>query len=87
MKGPPCINPPDYAFNEIAAFQALAGGTASEGQQKMVLDWIINGAANTYDLSFDPESDRNTSFAEGRRFVGLQIVKMLNLDRSKFKEK
>lgn len=60
------------------ALRALATGTASEGQQKHAIHWIINQAAGTYDLSWR-ESDRETSFAEGRRFVGLQIVKLLNL--------
>lgn len=61
------------------ALKALAAGNANEGQQRRALDWIIQQAAKTYDVSFSPVSDRETSFAEGRRFVGLQVVKLLNL--------
>jgi hypothetical protein len=42
--------------------------------------WIVNELCGTYDLSYRPDSERNTTFAEGKRFVGLQIVKMANLD-------
>jgi hypothetical protein len=30
-------------------------------------------------LSYRPQSERDTSFAEGKRFVGMQIVKQLKL--------
>lgn len=64
------------------AFKALATGTANEGQQKTALDWLINIAAGTYELSYRSDTDggeRETAFAEGRRFVGLQAVKMINM--------
>ncbi len=41
------------------------------------VDWILQ-TAGTYDLSFSPLSERETSFAEGKRWVGLQIVKLIN---------
>lgn len=62
--------------------QALAAGTADPVQQKRALAWIIEQAAGTYDLSYRPgaqEGDRDTAFAEGKRFVGSQIVKMLKV--------
>lgn len=73
------IVPPDYSKADVYALKALAAGNASEGQQKRALAWIVNAAARTYDLSFSPASDRETSFAEGRRFVGLQVVKLVNM--------
>lgn len=87
MRGklPPQVSPPLYELAESAAFQALARGDASAHHQKLALDWIINKAAATYDLSFSPESDRLTAFAEGRRFVGLQVVKMLKLNIEQLK--
>jgi hypothetical protein len=60
------------------ALKALAAGAANEAQQKRALEWIL-GACGLRDLSFRPESDRATSFAEGKRFVGLQIAKMMHL--------
>lgn len=74
--------PPAYDDADVAAIKALAAGNASESQQQRALAWVVNSASATYDLSFRPgasEGERATAFAEGRRFVGLQIVKMLKL--------
>lgn len=83
---PPQIVPPDYETADIEAFQALQRGDASPHLQKRALDWLINKAAATYDLSFSPTDTRLTDFAEGRRFVGLQVVKLLSLDKEKLKK-
>jgi hypothetical protein len=60
----------------VYAIRALAAGVASEGQQKAALDWIIRHAARGYDLSYRPQDATATAFAEGRRFVALQIIEM-----------
>lgn len=72
--------PPDYELADVCAMKGLANGTATPEQQQQALKWIIEKACATYELSYRPTSDRDTSFAEGRRFVGLQIVKALRLD-------
>jgi len=77
--------PPAYELADIMAIKGLAAGTASPDQQQRAFKWLIENACATYELSYRPTSDRDTSFAEGRRFVGLQIVKMLKLDTSKMK--
>lgn len=71
--------PVSYEPQDMHAVQALRRGDATPDQQKRALAWIIESAAGTYDLSYRPDSDRDTAFAEGRRFVGLQLVKLLNL--------
>lgn len=76
---PAGFSPPDYELADAAAIKALAMGTATEHQQKKALDWIIRAAAGTYDLDYRPDS-REHAFVSGRRFVGLQIVKLLNID-------
>lgn len=73
------LAPGDWTPVDAFAVRALAAGNATDVQQRRALDWIIRAAAKTYDASFSPVSDRETSFAEGRRYVGLQIVKLLNL--------
>lgn len=78
MPGEPW-KPAPYGDADIAAFKALAAGVANEGQQQRALAWLIHQAARTYDLSYRPESDRDTAFAEGARWVGLQIVKLINM--------
>lgn len=69
----------DYDLPVVAAAQALQRGEASAEQQKQFLSWLINQACATYGTSFSELGDRETSFAEGRRFVGTQIVKLLHL--------
>ena len=71
--------PAEYELADATALQALSQGTASEGQQKAALKWIIDNAAGTYDLEYRSDQ-RDHAFVSGRRFVGLQIVKMLKLN-------
>jgi hypothetical protein len=85
-KAPAYLQPAAYGVHEAASIQALQAGTATPHQQKTALDWIINAAAGAYDLSFSPDSDRGTAFAEGRRFVGLQIVKLTKISVDKLKQ-
>lgn len=69
----------DWDTPTAAAAQALSKGEASAQQQKDFLNWLVNTAAGTYNQSYQETGDRDTTFAEGRRFVGLQIVKLLHL--------
>jgi hypothetical protein len=85
-QAPAYIAPPPYGPLEAAAMQALQRGDATPHQQQAALRWIIEQAAGAYNLSYAPESDRATAFAEGRRFVGLQAIKLLKLDVEKLKK-
>ena len=73
--------PASYEPADTGAIKALQAGNANEGQQQRALAWIINTLCGTYDLSFRPGEggERETAFAEGKRFVGLQIVKQLKI--------
>src|SRR3990167_1568258 len=71
--------PAPYELADIGAIQALAKGEAEPHQQQRALKWLIETVCCTYDLSFRPDSERETAFAEGRRFVGLNIVKATKL--------
>ena len=80
--------PAPYAVADAAALQALLRGDADPIQQKRALGWIIERACRTYDLSFRPGAEdgrRNTDFVEGSRFVGLQIVRLLNASTAKMR--
>lgn len=70
--------PAPYNAMTIQAFKALVEGRASDTQQKHAVEWLIHAAARTYDQSYRADSERETVFAEGRRFVGLSVVKMVN---------
>lgn len=81
----PAWMPPAYDLADLDAVRTLGRGEADAATQKRALDWIVNVAAGTYDLSFRSDvdgGDRETAFAEGRRFVGMQIVKLVNLPPS-----
>ena len=86
MKSGPHL-PVPYGKPEVAAIKALEAGNATPEMQRRALKWIIETVAGYYDLSFRPGEDgrRETDFAEGKRFVGAQIVKMVKLDLSKMK--
>lgn len=71
--------PVSYSEKEVRYIQALARGDATPEQQRGALDWIINSVCGTYDLPYYPESIRDSDFAQGKRFVGLQLVKMLKI--------
>lgn len=82
MAKPVPIQPWDPAKldeDEIRAIKALAKGVANDAQQKRALDIIIAKMARTYDLSFRPGDGRHTDFSEGKRFVGLQLVGVINM--------
>lgn len=72
-------HPAPYDTQTIYAVQALAKGKANEGQQKRAIEWIVHACAGTYQPTFIPDSERESAFAEGRRAVGLELVKLINL--------
>ena len=60
-------------------------GDADKGKQQRALKFVIENIAGAYDVSYRPGADegrRDTDFAEGRRFTGLQIIKLLKLNLS-----
>lgn len=77
--------PVDYELPDVAALQATMAGEATPEQQQRALTWIIYTACGTYDLDYRTEP-RDHAFASGRRFVGLQIVKMLKLNKAALKK-
>jgi len=72
-------HPPKWTNAQCVAIQAVAAGVATEGQQVLAMQWIIEQASGYTNLSYSPDSDRDTCFAEGRRFVGLQLVKLIKI--------
>ncbi len=73
---------------EVAALQALRRGEATPDQQLRALECVIGKISDRNGMSFRPGVDgaRDTAFAEGRRFVGNQIVRLTKLSLSKIKE-
>jgi hypothetical protein len=75
-KVPPYFSCP-WEPADASALQALQQGEASPEQQRRALDWVIKIACGTYNTSFYPGQPDASAFAEGRRFVGTEIVKLL----------
>lgn len=70
--------PPPYEVSHVSAVQALSRGEATEHQQQLLFRWLIEQASGAYEFNYYP-SDRDTSFALGRAFVGQQVVKLTKL--------
>lgn len=80
---PPPYFPPPWEVADAAALQSLARGDATPDQQQRALNWIIYGAAGTYDADYRTDT-RDHAFVSGRRFVGLEIVKLLKVSTKVF---
>ncbi len=75
------VAPATWDPADAVALQALSQGTAEKHQQIRALQFIINAVCGTYDMSYRSEKALDTVFAEGKRSVGLQIVKLVNMPR------
>jgi len=79
---PPAVFlPAEWELSDALAIQALNAGTASPEQQKRALAWMVYRAAATDEVEYRPDN-RDHAFASGRRFVGLQIRKLMAINVS-----
>lgn len=69
--------PPEMSKHEAYAIRAFVDGQASEAQQKLVWKFLIR-LTGIQDLEFRPD-ERASTFASGKRFVGLMLAKPLGL--------
>ncbi len=79
--------PAEWEPEDAYAIQATMLGRASEEQQRRAMTFVVNNLCGTYDLSYRPTSDRDTAFAEGKRFVGLQLIKFAKLNIARLRGK
>ena len=77
--------PSHYEIEDAGAIQALLRGEALPHQQQRALAYIIEQLCGTYDMSFRPLSERDTCFAEGKRWVGSQLAKLTKVNLNKMK--
>lgn len=82
---PPPYTPVVYTRADVSAIQAISRGTATADQQQRALQWLVHSASRAYDLEYRPDS-RDHAFASGMRFVGLSVIKLINLDLAKLKD-
>jgi hypothetical protein len=72
--------PLPFEKTAVHALKAMSHGTATDAQQKMALEFIVVKLCETDGLSFRPDDmggSRAADFAEGKRFVGLQLRKFI----------
>lgn len=71
-----------YGKAELNAMYALSTGDASGPQQLVAWSWIIGALCRYHDVSYRPgtDGDRDTAFAEGRRFVAAEMIKMTHVN-------
>lgn len=75
--------PVQATLQSASAVKALSRGEATPDQQRFLLEWLVRECCKVYDMSYRPgstEGERDTTFAEGRRFPGLQVLKLLYID-------
>lgn len=78
-KEPLAYEPAKWEIADVVAIQACADGTADATQQKRVINWLIHNAACTDDVDYRT-NEREHVFTSGRRFVGLQLRKLIGLN-------
>jgi len=71
---------------EHSALKAVYAGQGTEHQQRLALALIVNNFCRTHDLLIVPGSPDGTGVLNGRAFVGMRIMKYLNLPVGKIKE-
>ena len=67
----------------IYAVRAFRLGEANEGQQRALWNWIMQDVCRYTDLSYRPDNAGGTlatAFAEGRRFVAIQLLRLIEPD-------
>jgi len=74
--------PAEYDSAIVTAVQHLVAGTCEPQLQQKFIDWLIHECCDTYGMSFRPDDKGGHDamvFAEAKRYVGNQVVKMLQL--------
>jgi hypothetical protein len=87
LPSPPADSPAPFDLPDVAAIQAVYRGEATADQQKRAMDWIIKGAAQIGGQSYRAGDSHATAFVEGRRFVGAQILSLLEMSMEQLRKK
>ncbi len=75
-----------FELADAVAIKAVAEGKATSEQQIRALNWITNTAGRLNRMSFQPDSERASCFAEGRRFVGVQIRRLVRTQLNELRD-
>jgi hypothetical protein len=78
---------PAHVLADVVAIKAVNRGDASPEQQQRALNWIMKNACHIGGISFVENNPHLTSFNEGKRFIGLQLMLMITEPIESFKDK
>ena len=76
---PPPYLPADYELHHVQAIKAFFEGRATPAQQEILRDYILYELTKFYDISYRGENTHDSAFAEGKRYIGQQLVKLSKL--------
>ena len=74
--------PAEYELADFSAVQALQRGDATPLQQQRALRWVLEKVCEVGGLGWHPDGGESAAFVAGRRFVGLQILKAIQVNVS-----
>jgi hypothetical protein len=80
---------PECKKSDANLIQQLFSGTLDKGEAQLrAVRFIVETLCGTYDLSYRPGEDgrRDSDFAEGKRFIGSELVKLSKLNLTILKE-
>lgn len=81
-----CFQVAQVTEEEHVALKMLRAGEADSYQQVLALKVITSQFARTHDILFIPGAADQSAFLAGRAFVGLQILKHLNIPVGKLED-
>lgn len=70
---------PPYDPVIAGALKAMQWGKATEHQQEVLIGWLIKDACGLGSISYRQGDSHATAFAEGRRFVGILIMHLIEI--------
>ena len=73
-------------LSQIQAMQAMHKGDASPEQQQKALKWILEDASKINDICFYAGDSNASAFAAGKRFVGMQILSLIDVNTAKLEK-
>lgn len=83
------IKPGEISKDRARAVIAVSQGVANEEQQKTAIEAILVDICGYHDLSYRPDElggERDTSFALGKRFVAIEILRLIQKQGTLLKE-
>ena len=80
-------SPPYASLADVHAIKAVKAGEADADQQIRFYRWLLAEAAQVNNLSYRPgNKPEDTTFSEGRRFVGINTDRLATMSTTEVKK-